>query len=193
MAVYSSASFPPCPLWDYAVKLYSNEPVQQACLRLQDRFGLDVNLVLFSVWIAASGRGHFASGELEAGIAIGQQWQENVVMPLRALRRFLKRPPKEAGMRLSSDLRRVVSDSELYSERMELQMLHEIVGARPATGSFDGLECANAAASNLVSYFALSDKPLDGEGLGYLQQIVDVAFPETVPDWNSLTGRAAGS
>ena len=38
-------------LWDFAVRLYAEPGVGEACLALQDRFGVDVPLLLWAAWL----------------------------------------------------------------------------------------------------------------------------------------------
>ncbi|MCF8467881.1 MAG: TIGR02444 family protein [Sneathiella sp.] len=185
MAIYSSAVFPPSQLWDFAVKLYNNSDVSAACLRLQDRRGLDVNLLLFCVWAAASGRGRLSDQELVAGIDAARVWQAEVVAPLRHVRRFLKGPIAPADNRLGAELGRGVSDSELFAEHMEVQMLAEIL-RRPATGSFDPQERGIEAADNLAAYLTQVTRDLDSDDLADLRIIWQQAFPGADPRGTGL-------
>ncbi len=81
--------WPANPFWSYSIELYRRPGVEAACLELQRRHGLDVNLVLLCCWQASCG-GRLdrallgRAGETVAG------WQAEVVRPLRALRRRLK-------------------------------------------------------------------------------------------------------
>ncbi|MGI9450060.1 MAG: TIGR02444 family protein [Geminicoccaceae bacterium] len=80
--------WPDSPFWDYSLSLYGRPGVERACLELQRRHGLDVNLLLFSFWLADRGV------ELdEATLALAEQavstWHVEVIRPLRALRRRL--------------------------------------------------------------------------------------------------------
>ncbi len=184
MAIFSTAVFPPSQLWDYAVKLYNDAGVSAACLRLQDRRGLDVNMLLFCLWAAASGRGRLSEEELRAGIAAGQRWQAEVIAPLRHVRRFLKGPISPADNRLASELGRGVADGELFAEHMEIQFLNEILN-RPATGSFGVEERGGAAADNLTAYLNHVTETIDSEDLSDLLIIWQQAFPEADP---RLTG-----
>ncbi|WP_169546134.1 TIGR02444 family protein [Sneathiella aquimaris] len=159
MSVFPNAGFPPCALWDFALKLYSNPTVEQACLSLQNRKGVDVNLLLFCVWVAASGREELREVELEEGMAISHYWQEATVRPMRNIRNFLKPPLKYVDNRLTNELKRVVSESEIYAEKLQLLALDRLID-RPATASFSGSICARAAVQNLFKYLA---KELDAE------------------------------
>lgn len=76
------------PLWDYALRTYEIDGVAPACLVLQDRYGLDVNLLLYAAWLAQADQrlGEYHLAELEASVSA---WRDRVVRPLRAVRRHL--------------------------------------------------------------------------------------------------------
>ena len=42
--------------WAFSLKAFAKPPVAQACLDLQDRLGVDVNVLLFLLWCARRGR-----------------------------------------------------------------------------------------------------------------------------------------
>ena len=69
-------------LWDFAVRLYAEPGVSDACLALQDRFGVDVPLLLWAAWL---GDGADAAA-LRAGDRAVGPWRARAVRPLRALR-----------------------------------------------------------------------------------------------------------
>ena len=79
--------WPDNPLWDYSVELYRRPGVEAACLELQRRHGLDVNLVLLCCWLASSG---VELDALRARAGAVASWQAEVVRLLRALRQRLK-------------------------------------------------------------------------------------------------------
>jgi len=185
LAIYSTASFPPNQLWDFATKIYSSPEVEEACLSLQDRRGLDVNLIIFCIWVAASGRGTLTEEEMTTGIDAGIVWQSQVVGPLRHVRRFLKGPIAPADGRLGAELARVVSESELYSEHMEIQILSDIL-VRPATGSFDMQERGQEAASNLQAYLDRMIEDINNEDRSALLVIWQESFPAANPKYTDL-------
>lgn len=105
------------PLWDYASKLYGLEGVAPACLALQDRFGVDVNLLLYAAWLAHSDQKlsaeHLAA--LDASIA---EWRHQVLAPLRGVRRQLH------GNEDVADLYDGVKALELRAERAQLDRMY---------------------------------------------------------------------
>jgi uncharacterized protein (TIGR02444 family) len=75
--------------WDYSVALYGRAGVEAACLELQQRHRIDVNLVLLCLWLGE--RGTALDGEALARLChAADRWQLEVVRPLRTLRRRLK-------------------------------------------------------------------------------------------------------
>ena len=51
----------PGSLWNYSLEIYRRPGVQDACLKLQDDMGADVNLLMYCCW-----RGAMADGEMGA-------------------------------------------------------------------------------------------------------------------------------
>jgi len=75
--------------WDYSLTVYGREGVASACLALQDRHDLDVNLLLFCGWAGAQGVS-LEAAELAALNDLLRPWRESAVEPLRDVRRWLK-------------------------------------------------------------------------------------------------------
>lgn len=81
-------TWPKSPFWDYSLVLYRRPGVEAACLGLQRRHGLDVNMVLFACWLADRGI-ELDQMTLERAKNAVSSWHVEVVRPLRALRRRL--------------------------------------------------------------------------------------------------------
>ncbi|SLN35697.1 TIGR02444 family protein [Oceanibacterium hippocampi] len=178
----SPTSFPPNEFWDFSSRLYARDGVAEASLALQDRHGIDVNLLLFCCWVAASGRGTFEDGELESAIDRVAAWRDNVILPLRDLRRYLKGGAAPAPYQLADELRRVIADIELHGEHVE-QLILSAGMTRLGTGSFEAHRQARDAAVNLSRYFAILAIGLDEEtDRAALRILVSAAFP-SVEDW----------
>ena len=77
------------PLWAYSLKVYDKPGVQPLLLQLQDNFGADINLLLGCCWLAADNRA-VTDDDLSALIKVSAKWRAECLMPLRAVRRFLK-------------------------------------------------------------------------------------------------------
>ncbi len=108
--------FPDNPFWDFSLALYREPGVEEACIGLQDRLGLDVNLLLYACWIAATGRGGLECDDWTRLIGDTAAWRNQVVEPLRAVRRHLK---GRGDMPDAAALRERVKALELDAEHAE--------------------------------------------------------------------------
>jgi uncharacterized protein (TIGR02444 family) len=105
------------PLWDYASTTYGLEGVASVCLVLQDRFGVDVNLLLYAAWLAHLQQ-RLGATHVEALDACVSDWRDQVVRPLRALRRQLY---AVAG---AGEFYEGVKALELQAERVQLDSMY---------------------------------------------------------------------
>lgn len=119
--------FPPHPFWPFSLVLYSQAGVADACLTLQDEYGLDVNLVLFCIWTGMRGPGVLEPDELNECIARAGRWQSEVVERIRYVRRTLKQDSLGADAALVDVFRPRVQKLEIDGERVEQLMLGSIV------------------------------------------------------------------
>ena len=115
-------------LWDWAVRAWVADGVNEACLHLQDAAGQNIPLLLWAAWAARTGRRPDADA-LEAACDIARAWQETTVAPLRAVRRALKgrHPDLEDADREA--VRAQVKAVELEAERRLLAALEALTPA----------------------------------------------------------------
>jgi uncharacterized protein (TIGR02444 family) len=86
------------PLWEYSLVTYRAAEVAATCLALQDRFGVDVNLLLYAAWLARNNR-RLDTDHLNELDALVTEWRDSVVRPLRGLRRQLQTYTEAAAVR----------------------------------------------------------------------------------------------
>ncbi len=103
--------------WRFSLGTYRKPGVAQACLALQDKWGADVNLVLFCLWLGRRGR-RLTMRELRAAISLVSPWQSGVVQRLRQARRAIPKTDPEA-----KPLRKRLAALELQAERYEQSLL----------------------------------------------------------------------
>ncbi len=169
--------FPAHAFWDFSVALYGKPGVAPACLALQERHGVDVNALMFCLWLAESGRGPVPRAALDAAFATVAAWHAQVVRTLRPLRQRLKFgfDPADAG--LVQKLRARIQKIEIDAEHVEQLTL----AASPAAGLPEraGLAAearAGHAAGHAAAYFAgLGAKPKAAD-LAKLRVIFAAAF-----------------
>jgi len=110
------------PLRQFALAVHDVEGVPAACVLLQDRFDLDVNVLLLGAFVGVRGK-ILAAEDVAAARAVVDAWHNEVVRPLRAVRRRLKSSPAPAPDARTASLRRHVAGSELDAELVELDEL----------------------------------------------------------------------
>jgi uncharacterized protein (TIGR02444 family) len=168
--------WPANPFWDYALALYRQDGVERACLELQARHGLDVNIVLLCCWLAS--RGIEADQEwLRAATAAVERWQAEVIRPLRAVRSRLKAglaEPERGSIsarrpELTAGLRQRVLALEIDGERLEQLLLAELAAELTATAA-PGI---GLAVRNFGSY-----RRFDRQDRQALEAVLGAAFPE---------------
>ena len=121
--------------WSFSLRIYGAPGVESACLDLQDRFGADVNLVLYCLWIGRALTPEALEQALEAATPV-----QSYIRPLREMRRTL---PKDAAVRDA------VKKAELAAEKLEQDTLEALGEAGAAN--------AAAALANLGLYAAYLD------------------------------------
>lgn len=76
-------------LRDFAVRVYAVDGVARACLQAQDRYDMDVNLILYACWLAQDRRA-LSLEDLRAAEDACRDHRQRHVLPLREQRRALK-------------------------------------------------------------------------------------------------------
>lgn len=144
-------SQPTGAFWSFSVAMYARPDVSRACLALQDAAGLDVNLLLFCCWLGTRG---IALGASEMGAVLGtvRDWQEQVVQPLRTVRRFLNPRARRVDGSMSGELRAAVARLELEAERVEQSLLERAASSDQGADTDNGLACA---VENLRAYLGI--------------------------------------
>lgn len=112
------------PLWHFSLKFYSRPRVPPACLTLQDIAGVDVCVLLFSLYCIHTKR-FISQQKLRQCDESLRDWRTSVILPLRQIRREMK--TKLATTRLES-MKKVgqqIQGLEINAEQISLAMLYE--------------------------------------------------------------------
>ncbi len=172
--------FPPHPFWDFALDVYRRPGVSEACLVLQERHHLDVNLLLFVCWVGASGGGRLSRVEVETGRDAVAAWHDSVVRPLRGVRRVLKGGLGSAPAGLSDSLRRAIQAREIDAEHIEQLMLSAAVPRQPDPQVPIAARLDDAS-RNALNYLAVLGASADADAQRNLAVILGAAFPDAAP------------
>jgi uncharacterized protein (TIGR02444 family) len=157
------------PFWRFSLVFYRQAGVAEACIALQDDCGVDVNLMLFLLWLAAGGR-QLSIDNIKELDATVRDWRELTIIPIRAVRRQLKAAPTLVEAAKQEAFRTKIKAIELEAERLQQEALYARsrsaprgsaarppAAARANLAAYEralGTRFAEAAVDRLVSAFA---------------------------------------
>jgi uncharacterized protein (TIGR02444 family) len=153
--------------WAFSLDLYGRDGVAPACLRLQDRLGADVNVMLFCCWAGSLGR-RLSADEIRLAVAAVRPWHDEIVAPIRAARRRLKQGLAGMAPEPAEALRQRLLSVEIEAERIAQFRLAELFpgdNAREAVG-------ADLLAANLRVYLETLSRHLQDADMADIEAIL---------------------
>lgn len=139
------------PLWRFSLAVYRGPGVQEECLAVQERHGVDVNLLMLVAYVGAIEGAVLSASDIADALEASGAWHGNVVKTLRQVRRTLK--PQGAGQeplaRVVETLRTKVKGAELEAEQIEQAMMWTWLRAR--AGQMRRREPRQALAANVFA------------------------------------------
>jgi uncharacterized protein (TIGR02444 family) len=157
------------PLWEFTLSIYRRDGVSQACIGLQDRLGLDVNFLLLAVYAGTRGF-PLEIRQWEQLETLAKPWRENVIHPLRRVRRWLKEQ-HALPVHYVDLIRRAVLTQEIESEGMQQRLMW---ATSPVPS---GEPSVPRAARNLAAYCAFAKVTAKSGDLDALSTLLLQAFP----------------
>lgn len=163
--------------WDFSLAVYGAEAVEPECLALQNKFGVDINLLLLCTFLGAVRGVTLTSDDIATGRAEVASWHEDIVKPLRTARRRLKTMelPDARIADASAQLRTRVKAAELESEYVEQLVLERWAELRLASRPRG--EPREAIAANVAALFKAYAVT---EPQGAVTHLVEAALARTV-------------
>ena len=150
MTTENSAS----PIWDFVLGYYRQQGVSEAAITLQDSAGIDVNMILFLMWLSAQKR-VMAVAEAKTVSEKSWGWQHNVVVPVRGVRRLLKENAPLVEQEAALAFRKKVQALELEGEQLQLNAMAKLSeGLKSSTVSTPEA----AARDNLSAFQSVTGK-----------------------------------
>ena len=169
--------------WAFSVDTYRKPGVAEACLALQDRHGLDVNVLLYCCWFGCT-RGVLDEPLWDRVLAFSGPWADNVVRPLRAVRTWMKHTgcaqpevSNDACMTLREEIKRI----ELKAEQFQENTLQSLVENSPSK-NLDTTSQINCTSLNLKEYLRHCSVELGAESRMRLVHIVTAAIGDATLD-----------
>lgn len=108
------------PFWAFSLQVYGRDRVKNACLDLQNRFGADVNILLFLCWRNSIGLPNPTMSQIKEMVATIADINRDVITPLRRVRTAL--PGMDAPG--APEARKKVLEAELSAEQMAQAALY---------------------------------------------------------------------
>ena len=149
------------PLWRFSLHIYRRPGVADACIALQDGCGVDVNILLFLLWLATTKR-RVPPGVAQAVCAQAAAWRDDVVVPLRTLRRKLKDGSALVAHATAELFRTKIKAVELEAERLQQEALFGLaagLSTEPAQ-TVEAAARANVAAYEHVVGHTFAEQPV---------------------------------
>ncbi|MFM9886425.1 MAG: TIGR02444 family protein [Burkholderiales bacterium] len=138
-------------IWPYVLRLYGVPEFGPAGIALQDSVGADVDILLYLCFLADRSRQARQDDAARIDASI-KAWRENVVKPVRALRRQLKDGIAPVPLAVSDPIRNIVKNIELDVERIQLEALEREFPAESMAAS--NLDRQALARENVMAYAA---------------------------------------
>jgi uncharacterized protein (TIGR02444 family) len=136
------------PFWRFSLRFYRQPGVADACIALQDGCGVDVNVLLLFLWLATVRR--CVSPEVAQDVCgKAAPWRDDVVAPLRAIRRRLKDGSTLVERGTAEVFRTAVKALELESERLQQEALFALAAS---LATEDAATIEAAARANVAAY-----------------------------------------
>jgi uncharacterized protein (TIGR02444 family) len=160
----AAAKAPPqgSPFWHFSLGFYRAPAVAEACIRLQDEAGVDVNLLFFLLWQASLKR-RLSPAEVEAADRRVAGWRQSAIIPLREIRRTLKSATGLIDAGASEAFRTKVKGLELEAERLQQEALY--AHAQSAALGESAASTDAAARANIAAYEKLSTRSFPKAGV----------------------------
>ncbi len=144
--------FKECPFWDFAIDVYSRQGVSAACINLQDRHTLDVNILLLGMWMGQSGRPVIDHDTLIKALGVSRRWNKEIVCGIRSVRLALKDEFSPISNKNCEVLRKNLLNLEIDGEHLEQIALASTITSAPNSQLEPSLKLAICTA-NLGLYF----------------------------------------
>lgn len=139
--------------WQFALALYDQPGASEACLALQDRLGVDVNILLFAMFAATERGMAVMSHDVRSMDATVKSWRTEAVVPLRTIRRRLKQPLGPAASEYAEVLRSKIKKTELLAEQIEQALLARWLDRRTGEQGSESVDLRKVLRT-VIAYFA---------------------------------------
>jgi len=157
------------PFWRFSLRFYRRPAVADACIALQDGCGVDVNILLFMLWLATARR-RVPLATAQDVCARAAAWHDDVVVPLRTLRRRLKDGSTLVERGTAELFRTRIKAAELESERLQQEAMFALTAGLVTE---DAATVEAAARANIAAYEDALARTFAPQAVGVLLSALD--------------------
>ena len=127
----STQTIDPDAFWAFSLRLYANPHVKEACLKIQNEWESDVNLILLLAWLTGKESAIASTGGVTL-LAVCGHWQASMLIPFRQKRRNAKVTPQYE----------LLKSEELQLEKQEQRALCNAISTHlmPSKSPIDMIE-----------------------------------------------------
>jgi uncharacterized protein (TIGR02444 family) len=112
------------PFWQFSLRVYAVPAAAAECLDLQRVLSINVNLLLFCSWIAASRRIALGAVDIRSVESEIHDWHTLAVLRLRKIREQLKPLPAMQYQEVQAFRRQILAD-ERHAEQIEQALIFQ--------------------------------------------------------------------
>lgn len=154
------------PFWHFSLGVYRDKGVQAECLDVQERLGVDVNLLLFCAYLGTVEGIQLTPPDLQSIADRVSSWHAEVVRSLRSARRVLK--PWAADDTAigpeASALRKHVQNLEIKAEQIEQAILWQWFSSQTLPrANAEGLDVLAANVDALLRFYGAGGSAPDSQ------------------------------
>jgi uncharacterized protein (TIGR02444 family) len=164
---------------EFANQIHSNLQMKNILYHLQERLGMNVNVLLFCCWFACRGCRHLSKKDLQNVINAISPWHDQIVA---SLQKMLMVSNKINNSDWQKNISVMISDKILLAKQMEQVILAESIDRLPIERS-SGQKIADACRS-IATYSKELKIGMDQEDAEAIKRLLMHVFPDT--DYTNL-------
>lgn len=144
------------PFWNFSLEVYSKKGVSDACIALQEKCGVDVNILLFCCWTASVGHPVLSKHEVTLLCRSAADWNYDIVQKLRSVRKSFKIKNYECDEEEVRQLQNQILEVEIKAEQIEQFKLMRTITVLE-NDSVTEIQRINNAVENISLYFSMPE------------------------------------
>ncbi|HED34416.1 MAG TPA: TIGR02444 family protein [Gammaproteobacteria bacterium] len=170
--------FPESPFWNYSTEIWTLTGVESACLELQDEFGININMLLYSCW---TGSQLLCLNDDDLQILLDAiNPLQTIITPLRDSRKMMKQSLIAMPSSMIEQTLANIREMELNAEHMAQLALEKALDLKQLKKCADPSSIA-CCQSNLNAYLQTLDNISSIDTTAQkINQLLNAIYPDEV-------------